>query len=93
MSADRRPIIEELFISAGQRQPVVKGAFLEEASEGGAELRREVELLLSNPEVSPAEWADQAIEERYPRFVALLGPGLRHTPRWSALAKLMNLPR
>jgi len=73
MSADHRLIIEELFSSAGQRQPVVRGAFLEEASEGDEELRREVELLLSNPEVSPAEWAEQAIEERYPPFVALLG--------------------
>ena len=39
-----------------------------------------------------AEWAEQAIEERYPPLVAILGPLLRSTPRWPALAKLMNLP-
>jgi serine/threonine protein kinase/tetratricopeptide (TPR) repeat protein len=39
-----------------------------------------------------AEWAEQAIEERYPPLVAILGPFLRPTPRWPALAKLMNLP-
>ena len=40
-----------------------------------------------------AEWAEQAIEERYPPVVALLGPLLRHTSKWPALPKLMNLPR
>jgi hypothetical protein len=39
-----------------------------------------------------AEWATQAIEERYPPLVAILGPLLRGTPKWPALAKLMNLP-
>jgi serine/threonine-protein kinase len=39
-----------------------------------------------------AEWAEHAIEERYPPFVAILGPLLRPTPKWPALAKLMNLP-
>jgi tetratricopeptide (TPR) repeat protein len=39
-----------------------------------------------------AEWVEQAIEERYPPLVAILGPLLRSTPRWPALAKLMNLP-
>ena len=39
-----------------------------------------------------AEWAEQAIEERYPPLVAILGPLLRSSPRWPALAKLMNLP-
>jgi len=39
-----------------------------------------------------AEWAEQAIAERYPEFVKVLGPLLRPTPRWPALAKLMNLP-
>lgn len=39
-----------------------------------------------------AEWAEQAIEERYPPLVKILGPLLRPSPRWPALAKLMNLP-
>jgi eukaryotic-like serine/threonine-protein kinase len=39
-----------------------------------------------------AEWAEQAIEERYPRLVPILGPLLRPSPKWPALAKLMNLP-
>jgi TolB-like protein/tetratricopeptide (TPR) repeat protein len=39
-----------------------------------------------------AEWAERAIEERYPRLSAILGPHLRPTPWWPALAKLMNLP-
>ena len=39
-----------------------------------------------------ADWAEHAIEERYPRLVPILGPLLRSSPRWPALAKLMNLP-
>ena len=39
-----------------------------------------------------AEWAQRAIEERYPPLVAILGPLLRSSPRWPALATLMNLP-
>ena len=39
-----------------------------------------------------AEWTEHAIEERYPPLVAILGPLLRSTPKWPALAKLMNLP-
>jgi hypothetical protein len=39
-----------------------------------------------------AEWAEQAIAERYPEFVKVLGPLLRPTPCWPALTKLMNLP-
>ena len=39
-----------------------------------------------------AEWAEQAIAERYPRLVAILGPLLRSSPRWPSLAKLTNLP-
>jgi tetratricopeptide (TPR) repeat protein len=39
-----------------------------------------------------AEWAERAIEERYPPLVAILGPLLRPSPAWPALAKLMNLP-
>ena len=39
-----------------------------------------------------AAWAERAIEERYPRLVAFLGPLLGSTPVWPALAKMMNLP-
>jgi hypothetical protein len=39
-----------------------------------------------------ARWAEKAIEERYPLFVAILGPFLRPSPQWPALAKLINLP-
>jgi len=37
-------------------------------------------------------WAEKAVEERYPLLVATLGPLLRPSPQWPALAKLMNLP-
>ncbi|MGI8783188.1 MAG: hypothetical protein ACR2L2_06015, partial [Acidobacteriota bacterium] len=40
-----------------------------------------------------AEWTEQAIEERHPRLVAILGPLLRPSPRWPALARMMNLPQ
>ena len=40
-----------------------------------------------------AEWAERSIDERYPPLVAVLGPLLRPTPKWAALAKLMNLPQ
>jgi len=43
--------------------------------------------------VRAAEWAERAIEERYPRLVPILGPLLRSSPGWPALAKLMNLQR
>jgi serine/threonine-protein kinase len=39
-----------------------------------------------------ADWAERAIEARYPRLVAILGPLLRSSPRWPALARMMNLP-
>jgi serine/threonine-protein kinase len=39
-----------------------------------------------------AEWAERAIDERYPALVALLAPFLRSSPQWPALATLMNLP-
>jgi TolB-like protein len=39
-----------------------------------------------------AEWAEHAIEERYPLLVRTLRPVLRSSPRWPALEKLMNLP-
>jgi serine/threonine-protein kinase len=39
-----------------------------------------------------AAWAERAIDERYPRIVAILGPLLRSSPRWPALARVMNLP-
>jgi Tfp pilus assembly protein PilF len=39
-----------------------------------------------------AEWTERAIEARYPLLIATLGPLLRSTPRWPALARLMNLP-
>ena len=39
-----------------------------------------------------AEWTERAIEARYPLLVHALGPLLRSTPRWPALARMMNLP-
>jgi serine/threonine-protein kinase len=39
-----------------------------------------------------AEWTERAIEARYPLLPATLGPLLRSTPRWPALARMMNLP-
>jgi hypothetical protein len=39
-----------------------------------------------------AHWAERAIDERFPPLVAILRPLLHPSPRWDALAKLMNLP-
>ena len=39
-----------------------------------------------------AEWTERAIDERYPRLVPILGPLLRSSPVWPALARKMNLP-
>ncbi|MBV8842426.1 MAG: protein kinase [Bryobacterales bacterium] len=39
-----------------------------------------------------AEWAEKAIEERDLAFVQNLGPFLRPTPWWPALAQRLNLP-
>jgi hypothetical protein len=39
-----------------------------------------------------AEWAERAIDARYPPLVSTLGPLLRSTPGWPALARMMNLP-
>jgi len=39
-----------------------------------------------------ARWAEVAIEQRDMQLVQTLGPFLRPTPWWPALAKLMNLP-
>jgi len=38
-----------------------------------------------------AEYAERAIEERYPSFIAIARPFLISTPQWAALAKRMNL--
>ena len=38
-----------------------------------------------------AEWTERAIEERYPPLVATLGPLLRPSSKWPALARMMNL--
>jgi len=40
-----------------------------------------------------AEWTERAIEERFPLLVAMLAPLLRPSSQWSALARMMNLPR
>jgi serine/threonine protein kinase len=39
-----------------------------------------------------AEWAEQAIEERYGLLIHILGPLLGSTSHWPALARRMNLP-
>jgi serine/threonine-protein kinase len=39
-----------------------------------------------------ADWFERAIEDRYPRLVSILGPFLRSSRRWPALARMMNLP-
>ena len=39
-----------------------------------------------------AEWAERAIDARYPGLVAVLRPLLGSTPVWPALARRMNLP-
>src|SRR6266508_3497331 len=42
--------------------------------------------------IGSVDWAERAIEERYPPVVAILRPLLQSSPRWPALAKLMSLP-
>jgi hypothetical protein len=39
-----------------------------------------------------AKWAELAIEQRDMQLVQSLGPFLRSSPSWPALAKMMNLP-
>jgi TolB-like protein len=39
-----------------------------------------------------AQWAERAIDERFPPLVAILRPLLQSSARWRDLAKLMNLP-
>jgi hypothetical protein len=42
-----------------------------------------------------AYWIGRAVEQRYPGilfFVYLIGGRLRESPRWPALAAMMNLP-
>jgi eukaryotic-like serine/threonine-protein kinase len=39
-----------------------------------------------------AEWAERAIDSRFPLLVPILGPILRQTPVWPTLARMMNLP-
>jgi TolB-like protein len=39
-----------------------------------------------------ADWTERAIDERYPPLVSILGPLLRSSSRWPALARMMNLP-
>ena len=39
-----------------------------------------------------AEWVERAIEDRYPRLVAIFEPLLRSSRRWPSLARMMNLP-
>lgn len=40
-----------------------------------------------------AEYAEQAIDERYTLLIAMIRPLLQSSPQWPALAKQMNLPR
>jgi Tfp pilus assembly protein PilF len=39
-----------------------------------------------------AVYAERAIDERYARFVHILGPLFQRTPHWPVLARRMNLP-
>jgi serine/threonine-protein kinase len=39
-----------------------------------------------------AEYAERAIDERYPKFIHILRPLFQHTPQWPALARRMRLP-
>jgi serine/threonine protein kinase/tetratricopeptide (TPR) repeat protein len=39
-----------------------------------------------------AEWAERAIENRFPLVVPILRPLLQQSPGWPALARMMNLP-
>jgi serine/threonine-protein kinase len=38
------------------------------------------------------EWVERAIEDRYPRVVPVFAPFLMSSPKWPALARMMNLP-
>ena len=39
-----------------------------------------------------AEWAERAIESRFPGIIPILRPLMGQTPEWPALARKMNLP-
>jgi len=39
-----------------------------------------------------AQFAERAIDERYPPFVGIIRPLLQSTPQWHVLAKRMKLP-
>jgi len=47
---------------------------------------------LSGQFAEAADYAERAIEERHPSFIAVARPLLMSAPQWGALAKRMNLP-
>jgi serine/threonine-protein kinase len=47
---------------------------------------------LSGQFAEAADYAERAIEERHPSFIAVARPLLMSVPQWGALAKRMNLP-
>jgi TolB-like protein/tetratricopeptide (TPR) repeat protein len=64
--------------------------------ENGASCGAAVELVvfhaLLKEYVQAAAYAERAIEERYPLFIAVVRPLLEPSPQWPVLARRMNLP-
>jgi tetratricopeptide (TPR) repeat protein len=68
---------------------------LEDGSAFGAPIGLAVYHMLCGEVDVAAYWIGRAVEQRYPGilfFVYLIGGPLRASPRWPALAALMNLP-
>jgi TolB-like protein/Tfp pilus assembly protein PilF/predicted Ser/Thr protein kinase len=69
---------------------------LGDGSAYGAPIGLAVHYLLLREVDQAADWIVRAAEQRYPGilfFVYLIGQPLRDSPRWPALAKMMNLPQ
>src|SRR5579884_3071005 len=76
MTSDRRRRVELLYRSALERDPGQRSAFLADACQADEELRREVDLLLSQKDSlpdGPASGARSSLSEDPP--VLPLGPG------------------
>jgi len=73
-------------------------ALLETFGDGspyGAPIGLTVHYLLLGEIDRAADWIARAVDQRYPGilfFVHIIGRSLRESPRWPALAKMMNLP-
>ena len=82
-----------LLVSTGatsRADPLIEG--LRSGAACGASVGLTVFHALLGQFAQSAEHAEQAIEERYPLFIAIIRPILVTSPKWPALAQRMNLP-